>query len=330
MFLSSAIAIILVIGGSVFVHELGHFLVAKAMGIRVYSFAFGFGPRLISYRRGRGWYIVGRDRIEPGQEETQEPTWAETEYALCLIPLGGFVKMEGQELGRESYSERSFRAKALWKRALVLSAGPFMNFVLAILLMWILFMVGSSGIIPEYDMDTTVIADVVADSPAEQAGLKAGDQIVSLDGKPVKGMQDAIDILKVSSDRELPIIVLREGEEVALKVTPELTEGVGKVGVILVPKQIVEKYGFFKAFPRAVSDIGKTVYITVLAFIMVAKGQIEATNAVAGPVGIAGMIGQAVALGIVVVIKLTAIINTAFGFFNILPLPILDGGICFF
>jgi regulator of sigma E protease len=166
---------ILGLGLLIFIHELGHFLVAKANGIRVERFSLGFGPRLIKFQKG------------------------ETEYCLSALPLGGYVKMTGQEdFGEEEIAPvddpRAFNSKGLMARLSVVLAGPMMNLLLPFLLMPLVFMLGRSE--PKFVREAPVVLGVLADSPAAQAGLKAGDRLVAVDGSQVS---DWNDVLRLSS-----------------------------------------------------------------------------------------------------------------------------------
>jgi regulator of sigma E protease len=196
-FVSAAVAL----GALIFIHELGHFLVAKAMGVGVERFSLGFGPRIFSFRRG------------------------ETEYCVSIVPLGGYVKMTGEEATGEDAIHpatgapsadpaKSFSTKSLWARALIVFAGPGMNFVLAAAIFSIVYAAVGVPIIPP------TVGRVLPDSAAAQAGLRPRDQVVSIDGKTVEHWDDIQDAVGGSNGRSLALTIQRDGAGQTVTVTP--------------------------------------------------------------------------------------------------------------
>jgi regulator of sigma E protease len=193
-FLTSAAAFVFAIGVIIFVHEFGHFAVAKAFGMRVLAFSLGFGRRIWGFRRG------------------------ETEYKVAALPLGGYVKLSGEEESEASDDPRDFVNRPRWQRVLVYLAGPLMNALLSIVLIAVLFTVGID--VPALQSIPSVVGTVSAGSPAAQAGLTAGDRIVAIDGHAVERWHDVAFAVMTSIGKPLALEVERGGERLSLSVTP--------------------------------------------------------------------------------------------------------------
>ncbi len=206
--LITLLAFVFVLGVLIFVHELGHFLAARRIGVRVLTFSLGFGPKVLSFRRG------------------------DTEYCISAVPLGGYVKMAGETpdeplTGRED----EFLSKSKWQRFQVLIMGPVMNILLAFVLTWVVLLRGAE--IPAYLDRAPVVGAVAQGSPAERAGIKAGDRLVSVAGRPVTTWEDAGLAIGTKARREVTIELVRDGRTETVRVTPD-AEGkfeVGNIGV---------------------------------------------------------------------------------------------------
>jgi regulator of sigma E protease len=218
-----------VLGVLIFVHELGHYVMAKRLGIRVLKFSLGFGPRLVGFRRG------------------------DTDYCISVIPLGGYVKMAGENPDDpRSGSDDEFLSKTKWQRFQVLIMGPAMNLILAVVVMAIVLMQGAD--VPAFQDQPPVVGVVMPGSPAEQVGMRPGDRIVSVSGRETPTWDQFLLIVGTRPNRPLPIAFLREGREMTVNVTPR-PQGryeVGEVGVLpnvhpeipsLVPNSPAEKAG---------------------------------------------------------------------------------------
>src|SRR5262249_36549081 len=213
----SIIIALLILGVIIVIHELGHFLVAKFFKIKVETFSVGFGPRLIGFRKG------------------------ETDYRISAFPLGGYVKMAGETPMDEIKGlENEFLSKPKWQRFLVASAGPAMNVILAVGLITGLYIYGTD--VPEFLIGQAVINVVEPGPPADRAGIKPGDQIVSFDGKSTPDWQDVQNTVLTSPGRALPITVDRNGTKLDFTITPERKgrEEAGDVGMFPVIRTIVQ------------------------------------------------------------------------------------------
>jgi regulator of sigma E protease len=215
-FVTAVVVFLFVIGVLVFVHELGHFAVAKLFRIRVEVFSLGFGPRLLGVRRG------------------------ETDYRISAIPLGGYVKMLGEnpeEIGLGPLPPEAFLARPKWQRFLVALAGPAMNLVLAFLLPAFVFMISYPG--PAYRTERAHIGVIVPGSPAERAGLRPGDVIVEFDGRSNPTWGEVEDLTLLQPHRTISVVVERQGERLRVPLTLEATQGrfdvIGESGMLPPP-----------------------------------------------------------------------------------------------
>ena len=202
--MTTLISFIIVLGVLIFIHELGHFAVAKACGVGVEKFSLGFGPKLIGIKRG------------------------ETEYRISLLPLGGYVKMVGEAAGEEVSPElqlKSFTRKPVWKRALIVAAGPAMNLVLAIGLLPVIFMIGIQ--LPVYLEKPAEVGYVVPDEPAHKAGINAGDTVVSVDGEEIKDWEDLLTQLAMNPSKKVELAVTRDGQKIQTSITPDTSNVTG-------------------------------------------------------------------------------------------------------
>ena len=206
--MTTLLAFVFVLGVLVFVHELGHFLLARWHGVRVLTFSLGFGPKLLSVKRG------------------------DTEYCLSAIPLGGYVKMAGEQPDDErSGASDEFLSKSKWQRVQVLIAGPLMNVVLAIVVLAGVLYQGAD--IPLWTEAAPVVGRVTAGSPAEAAGIREGDRIVSINGTPVPTWDDFYMLVLPKANREITVVVDRGGRPIEARLTPESVSKyeMGNIGV---------------------------------------------------------------------------------------------------
>lgn len=305
--MTTLVATIFVLGILIFFHELGHFLVAKKSGIRVERFSLGFPPRMIGKKIG------------------------DTEYCLSWIPLGGYVKMAGEDPDETKIEGKpyEFMSKPVGIRALVIAAGPVMNFILAIFIFWgIIFFKGMQ----ETHYESTQVGLVETGGPADEAGIKPGDMIVSINGIEVTTFRDMAQIIYQQVEKPIEVKWLREGEEFTARITTfkdrvldekgEMQE-VGKIGI--GPSYTTIKVGFFQSLAEAVG----TVIFILVETIKFLVGFITGTSSIkllGGPVFIAKAAGEAAKSGFVYLLSLMGILSVNLALINILPIPVLDGG----
>lgn len=308
MFLT-IVVFILILGLLIFVHEFGHFIIAKRQGIKVDEFGFGFPPRIIGIKKG------------------------ETTYSLNLIPIGGFVKILGEQ-GEEVKNPRSFAAKSPGVRARIVGMGVIMNFLLAVLLLTIGFKVGlPTAVLDEEeglrDVKIQIMA-VAKDSPAEIADIRIWDEIIALDQKEFKKVEQVQDYIKEKAGQEIVLTLRRGGELLEKKVIPREhpLEGQGALGTGLIKTGIIS-YPIWKAMWMGCSATLSLIVAIVVAIYSIIKELIltgTTTAELAGPVGIAVMTGQVARMGWIYILNFTAILSVNLGIINALPFPALDGG----
>lgn len=282
------------------IHELGHFLVAKAVGISAEEFSIGMGPQLLK--------ITGK----------------ETKYSLRLLPIGGYVKFIGED--EDSSDPRAFKNSKIWKRMSVIAAGPIMNFMLAVLLFALLFI--SFGVATDV---LPVIDEVIENSAAQQAGLLPGDRFVSISGIDLSGMENSEAVseiqLNIAENEGTPIKITidRNGSQLQHEVTPMFDEEVQKHQLGFYFSQHIEKPGIIKALGMSIENTGFLILNMVeLLGNLIFRGQ--GAGDVAGPVGIVREIGRAAEAGIEYLMTLGIIITANLGLINLIPFPALDGG----
>lgn len=299
--LQTLIASIIIFGLIIFVHEFGHYSFAKISGIRVEEFALGMGPKVVSFKRG------------------------ETLYSLRAFPLGGFCKMSG-ETGNEDYSPtraydpKRFDQKPILSRMAVIVGGPLMNFLLAALLLTLIFTV--LGVPKDY---TNAIGEVVAGTPAEEAGLKSGDKILEIDGNPVESWSNLVEIIHAKPEKEISLKIERADKQFVVNVVPSLDpqSNTGKIGI--TPGEAKwERIGFAAGIKEGITRTYQITFLTIAGLIEMIRGKVS-TEGIAGPVGIIQIIGESARYGFVYLANLTAVISINLGLINLLPIPALDG-----
>ena len=271
----------------IFPHELGHYIAAKRLGVKVNEFAFGMGPVIWKKQKG------------------------ETLHSIRLFPIGGFCSMEGED--EDSDEPRAFNNKKPWQKIIILAAGSFMNVLCAILIMSIV--VGVLG------FTTTTIDTVSEGSPAETAGIMAGDEITAIDGQPIEAWTDVSAAIASAEGGQIIMTVQRDGRTLEASVTPEQTQD----GAFLIGITSRVSHNPF----RAVAEGAKSTWnITVSMFQTLSQlftGQLGA-DSLSGPVGMVQMVSQTTQYGWWYYGFLTALICINLAIINMLPLPALDGG----
>lgn len=338
--MTTLIIFILVLSLLVFVHELGHFYTARKLGVRADEFGFGFPPRAIGYYKnslGKWKQVRGKKtfaELEASDDASVKPAPGGTIYSLNWIPLGGFVKIKGEN-GGDTKDDDSFASKSVGKRAIILSAGVIMNVILA----WVLFSFGYMLGLPQATGDLApgarvsearvAIVEVMKDSPAQEAGILEGDLIIRVNGQEVALESDVQDLIKGEAGQEIEMLVSSSGEEKTLALTPVENEaGDGVVGVALMAAGTV-RYSIFTSIiegAKLTSWMLKEIFVAFGSLIgSIFTGE-KIGAAFAGPVGIANITGQAARLGFVYLLQFTALLSLNLAVINILPFPALDGG----
>lgn len=299
-----------ILGLLVFIHELGHFLVAKRNGVLVHEFAFGFKPRLWS------------------------KTVGETTYALNLIPLGGYVRLFGEQ--PEETGERSFREKSAWQRFQVLVAGSAMNLLLGWLLLIVLFAVGFQPVFPGVEDNpfvtgakTALVGKIADNSPAAVAGLKADDQITAVDGQALSTTK-FIEYISDHKGQEVTATVKRGDQTFEAKMTPRVNPpaGEGALGVALISGGKVQT-SLLKAPVAAFYETGRIIGSSAAGFGKFLQNLVvkqEVSDNVTGLIGVGALTGVARRLGIDYLAQLVVIITIGLGVINLMPILPLDGG----
>ncbi len=305
--MSMVVGIIVVLGVLIFFHELGHFLCAKAFGVGVEKFSLGFGPKILGKTVGR------------------------TQYLISAIPLGGYVKMVGEQPDAEidpADIPLSFTHKAVAKRMLIVAAGPFFNFFLAVLIFFVVFLAEGVTLLQP------VVGEVKPGSPAEKAGIVKGDRVLAIDADPVKTWSDMA--VKIMDSRGEPLVfsVARGGEVIDMKIAPQ-TDTVENIfgeaqqryfiGVTASGDILTQPLGPLEA---AVESLDRTYFIiklTLVSIVKLVEGVIPA-DTLGGPILIAQMAGEQASQGTLPLLFFIALVSVNLGILNLLPIPVLDGG----
>jgi regulator of sigma E protease len=390
-FLISVIAVAVILGFMILIHEFGHYATAKLLGVRVEVFSIGFGKRLLGFRRG------------------------ETDYRIAAIPLGGYVKMSGENpMDARSGDPKEFLSHPRWHRFIIAIAGPLMNILLAIGLLTLVYMVHyeypavldepaiigwvipdtpaaragiqpgdrivrldgmenptwkqvvpKEALSPNQPLDLTIqrgnrtltqtivpeayglnqmgsagwvwkepsvtVTYLDHNMPAEKAGIKLGDQILSVDGEPVPALQFMIEALGRTKEKPIAVTVLRDGQQQTFTVLPVMSDGADKekryrIGIGSEPMK-VSKLPFVAAFRQSLEQ-NKQGSLLILELVQKMIQRKISMRSIEGPIGIGRAAGQAaIQKGWTPLMELTAAISLNLGIFNLLPIPILDGGV---
>ena len=296
---------LLVLSFLIFFHELGHFLAARFFGVRVEVFSIGFGKKV--YKK----------------------VYNGTEYALSMIPLGGYVQMKGQDDTdplKTSDDNDSYNVKKPWQRIIILFAGPFANFLLAFLLYIAIGSIGVSKFAP-------IIGNISKDSPALMSGLKQNDKIISVNKIPIKTWDELSQNIR-KSDNLLQFKIKRDGQIKNIGIMPKIhtyknmfgeTLKKKMVGIAPSGKTIMIKYNLLQSIPFALEETKNATTMIVKSLQKLIEGIVPAKD-LGGIVSIVQVTAQASKIGIVALFGLTALISVNLGVLNLLPIPALDGG----
>lgn len=296
---------LLVLSFLIFFHELGHFLAARFFGVHVEVFSIGFGKKL---------YVK---------------EYGDTQYALSAIPLGGYVRMKGQDDANPAHRSEepdSYNTKPPYARLIILFAGPFANLFLAFLLYFFVALVGSQQLAP-------IIAEPEATMVAAKAGLKANDEITHINGKPMHSWSEVREYIK-DSEGELEFVILRANRELVFHITPQIRESENIFGETILRPMIGIRpngetrevaYSLLDSLPKALGDTAESSKMIILSIQKLLSGIVPASE-VGGIVSIMQITSKASESGIITLALFTALISVNLGILNLLPIPALDGG----
>jgi len=303
--LLSIIAFLFVLGVLVFIHELGHFIFAKLVKVRVEIFSLGFGKKLWSFKKG------------------------DTEYRISMIPFGGYVKPAGENPEEEREGAPwEFLSKSVGHRALIVGAGPVFNYLLAFFLFSLVLFVG----VPQW---TATVGELKDDYPAKIAGLEKNDRILSIDGTEIKFWDELSEIIHSKTDSAPVRLNIKRDDQIFTKdIVPKvetITTILGKeakIGLIGIgPSDDTEivRYGFFKSIAQGGRQVFMVTKMTYFALFQMATGKISAKE-IAGPVGIFKFTGEAAKQGFLYLLSFIGLLSVNLAILNLLPIPVLDGG----
>lgn len=311
----SALAFIVVLTVVVFVHEFGHYWVARLCRVRVEVFSIGFGREIFGRTDKNG-----------------------THWKVSLIPLGGYVRFFGDEtvisnpgaaLASMSPEDRAvcFHHKSLRQRTAIVAAGPLANFVLSIALLSALFVFAGRPITP------AVIETVLEDTAAEDAGFQPGDRIIMIDGRVIDRFEELRDIVMFAPGVTMIMVVERAGEQLSLQVTPRAfeyvdslgnTHTIGRMGISVAARELT-KLNPFEAVPAAVADTYNLVKRSLQGLLEIIVGKRDASE-LGGPIMIAQMSGASAEAGFLAMVQFVVVLSAMLGLINLFPIPLLDGG----
>ena len=300
----SLLIFLLVLGVLILIHEFGHFLAAKKVGVRVEKFSLGFGPKVFCRTKGQ------------------------TSYCLNAIPLGGYVKLAGDNL--EEYKGRpdEYFSKSLRQRAAIIFFGPFLNYVLGFLFFWVILFAG-------YPTLTNKVGGVVDGFGAKLAGIQAGDRITAIDGKNVEYWEDIQKNIQSKKTSTVKLSILRQDKplNIDVKIREKSVDdqlgqkrSVGLIGITPFDEIVTIRHGFFESFLLAGQKTWDLTVLTYKALWRMITGKLSMRETMTGPLGIFFITSKAASLGIIMLLHLVAVLNISLAIFNLLPIPVLDGG----
>lgn len=305
---------VVLFGLLIFFHELGHFILAKLVGVKVMKFSLGFGPKIIGRKIG------------------------ETEYLISAIPLGGYVKPLGEEIGEKLEEEdkpRAFNYQPVWKRTAIVIAGPAFNLVLAFIIFTAFLGLNLPVAIPDLDSISTKIESVKEDSPAEKADLRKGDTIVSINGTKVNDWNEMSGIFSGNPGKELDLKVRRGDDLIDVKIIPEPVKVedeqggeviVGRIGISKkFNAKVIERTGIFEAPLKGLEAVYGWCVLTLEVIVKLLAGSLSAKQ-MGGPILIVDAAAKAASVGAFAYFNFIAIISVNLAVLNLLPIPVLDGG----
>ena len=301
----SLIVFFFVLSVLIVVHEFGHFIAAKKSGVKVERFALGFGPKLIAHKR-KG-----------------------TEYAICAIPLGGYVKMAGDNLDEYKGNPDEYFSKNPGVRFNIIFFGPLLNYILGFLCFCLIFFAG-------YPNLTTKVGGLVDEMGAGKAGIKENDVITAIDSKKVYYWDDLQKTVQEKKNaKSVKVYFTRDGQAQSVDVSIQsksFDDGLGQkrtvglIGIIPADEVVKVKHGLFESFYLGLKKTGEFTLMTYKALWRMVTGRLSMRESVTGPLGMFYITSKAASLGWIAVVHVIAVLSLSLGIFNLLPMPVLDGG----
>jgi regulator of sigma E protease len=328
--LLTIISFVLILGVLVFVHELGHFLAARKFGARAEEFGLGFPPRIFSFYKSTSgtWKFVFLNK------EIKDA--ADTVYSINIIPLGGFVKIQGEN-GDNKGDSRSFANKPIWQRAVILSAGVIMNVILASVIFSIILFSGAIQPIEGVPLNGAVVKDrhiqigaISKDSPAALANVQSGDRIISIDNQEFSTTNDLQEYVNDKAGQSLAYAFQRGEETITKDITPVILEETNRGGIgVSISEMAFVRFPWYLAIIEGIKNTFFYLWLIITGFVellsrLISGGGVSAD--IAGPVGIAVLTGEIIDLGFTYLLQFAALLSLNLAVINILPIPALDGG----
>lgn len=301
-----ALIFISVLSLLIVVHEWGHFLAARRVGVRIERFSIGFGPKLLTRKRG------------------------ETEFAVSLVPLGGYVKLAGEQPGEEARGAPwEFLSKPIWQRGWIVVAGPLMNYLMGWMCFWAVFTIG-------LPVTGTTIGSLLEGYPAQRASLAAGDRIVAINGRSVRTWDELTQAIHREVQGPVTVTFERGGALDMRSVTPKVEERVNlfnertQVGLIgIAPSHedvILLQYPWLRAGGEAAKHVVELTGVTLKALGKLLLGHLSVRESLTGPIGIYILTSEATKLGLPYLLHLIGLLSISLAVLNLIPFPVLDGG----